>query len=219
MLKFSDALDLLFKHIKSVLFVFIVSLMFTLLSGFAGSLLMFIPAVPLIISILVSFLETYTVVTTMSDLFINENEEVDIKTVFSTYINGFNDLGTILKACIVPLIKTYIIVFIDVILICILTVGFVTTLSMESAAFTLFAMLIILVLFMFIGVLCISVYSLQVDIVKRLCSIYYNDDDFRYAKETVKCYKRFIWCLVPIIGTFTLNIAIIKEAKDFYKKD
>ena len=216
MIKFSNAVDLFCKNIKTIIILFITNLMVSIPVLFVLALVSIIPGLNIILSTLYSIIVLN--VTIMTFIECHNETEISFSTILNYYSQGLSNFGDLLKACLIPMIKMYLFILTISIIYFIFIFGSVMALKANSNLSFIFGISFILTIFIYIILIAWLSLKYTIEMNQKLACVYFNDTEFKYYEE----YKgktpisRYFWFFIPIIGNYLIPLAITKEVKDYY---
>lgn len=213
MVKFGDAVNLFCTYIKTVLMLFIINFLISIPVGFIIGICSIIPLLNIVLSIVYMMITIYVTICTFIEC--QQDMNVDFSTILNYYFKGFDNLGDLFKACLMPFLKMFgLILIVSVIYFTfmsgsIMVINSITRISVLLLIFTLFA---------YIFFVMIVSLKYTIEIYQKISCVYFNDNDFKfYESNKGKTPKSiYFWFLVPIIGNFLIPLAITSEAIDYY---
>lgn len=198
MTTFSEALDLFAKHIKTCLLIMAINLILYFIVY--GVSLLLGPFAALIATELYNIISMYVCCIAFGHEL--DGGEADLTLVMNYYKDGFSKLGSLIKACIKPLIKT----------VCFVIVLVLALVAGMSSSLGLF----ILLLLILTPVTLYMVFNYSIEMMNNICCVCLDKDDFAYSRDAKCPISRLFWLIIPVVGDIALNLALVKESKEYY---
>lgn len=198
MTTFPEALDLFAKHIKtSLLIMFINLVLYFIVYGVS---LLLGPFVALIATELYNIVSMYVYCMAFGREL--DGGEVDLTSIMNYYKDGFSKLSPLIKACVKPLVK----------MVCFAIVLVLALMAGLSSSLGLFVLLFLTLS----PVTIYMVFNYSVEMMNNICCICLDRNDFAYSHDAKCPISRLFWLIIPVVGDITLNLALVKESKEYY---
>ena len=219
MVKFGDAVNLFCTYIKTVLMLFIANFLISIPVGFIIGICSIIPLLNIVLSIVYMMITIYVTICTFIEC--QQDMNVDFSTILNYYFKGFDNLGDLFKACLIPFLKMFgLILVVSVVYFIFMFGSIMASRNSINSIAGISVLLLILTLFAYIFFVMIVSLKYTIEIYQKISCVYFNDNDFKFYEfnKGKNPKSRYFWFLVPIIGNFLIPLAITSEVIDYYHK-